>query len=285
MGHTKADPKLSEGARLERRATRAHLRSVLRQLETGVALSPMAVVRGILDWTLKRSQRYDEAPGGLGKLAILFAVGVTLAAPRLVHAQCSQASIPPAGQQALKQLAVQFAGELQSPDDNVRRVWAMRAAEQLAFTVSPEFGTKRADPGRPLSKDSVARIIGGRLCNWDLVNGSTRQLQFGNAADITGQTFVAVAPRNHLGATPPQPPAPSPQPPTCPPDQTATVTALRAALVSMTAERDRVYAQLQEWDKRLQASDAKLAAVGCRAWVPIGIPGVRIPARCEVTGR
>lgn len=74
-----ADPKLSEGARLERRATRAHLRSVLRQLETGVALSPQAVVRGILDWTLNRAKRYDKAPGGLGKLAILFAVGLTLA--------------------------------------------------------------------------------------------------------------------------------------------------------------------------------------------------------------
>lgn len=214
---------------------------------------------------------------------VVFLLALAVAAPRVLSAQCSQATIPPAGQQALRQLAAQFASEIQSPDDNVRRVWAMRAAEQLAFTVSPEFGTKRADPGRPLSKDSVARVIAGHLCNWDLVSGSSRELQFGAAADITGQTFVAVTPRNHLGAAPPvvDPPVP-PQPPVCPPDQTATVATLRAALASMTAERDRVYAQLQVWDTRLQASEKALANVSCRAWVPIGIPGVRIPARCEV---
>jgi hypothetical protein len=56
----KADPLVSEGARVERKAIRSYLR---RQLKLGSLCS----VEDILDWVLKREKRYDKRAGGLGK--------------------------------------------------------------------------------------------------------------------------------------------------------------------------------------------------------------------------
>lgn len=60
---TKADPKVSHGARVERAAFRAYLRRMMKRA------SP--VEEGMLDtcvlWVLDRQKRYDKAAGGLGK--------------------------------------------------------------------------------------------------------------------------------------------------------------------------------------------------------------------------
>lgn len=65
----KSDPKLSEGARLERAAFRVYLR---RQLNTMKIPGIMPTARDLalqaaLDWVLARQKRYDKKSGGLGK--------------------------------------------------------------------------------------------------------------------------------------------------------------------------------------------------------------------------
>lgn len=61
---TKPDPRLSEGARLERWALRAKLRREIRS--TGRA-NAVVRVRDLLQWVLDRQKRYDRRPGGLGR--------------------------------------------------------------------------------------------------------------------------------------------------------------------------------------------------------------------------
>jgi len=55
-----ADPRVSLGARLERKAVLAHYRRILKR---GV----IVLTANEIAWLLKRQQRYDKKPGGLGK--------------------------------------------------------------------------------------------------------------------------------------------------------------------------------------------------------------------------
>ena len=59
-----ADPRVSLGARLERKAFRAYLKR-----QAGIAPNASAgmTAHRFLLWLLKRQQRYDKKPGGLGK--------------------------------------------------------------------------------------------------------------------------------------------------------------------------------------------------------------------------
>ncbi len=110
-----------------------------------------------------------------------------------------------------------------TPDtiDDALREWAIRLAQQVRFaTKDPKWGTKRADPGRPISKDSIAFLDGTVLHMWDLLKGASA----GNgeinddpdSLDVpiyplpNGQTFVPVDPLDSLGSTPPPPPAGTP---------------------------------------------------------------------------
>jgi len=88
------------------------------------------------------------------------------------------------------------------------RQWSIGLAEQVAYEIPGEgWGTKRADPNRPISKDGLARQDdedrGGRLWIYDMVTGAGtgagRLVENPEAEDITGQVFVPVTPRNHLG--------------------------------------------------------------------------------------
>lgn len=105
------------------------------------------------------------------------------------------------------------------PDDD-RRKLTRTILEQLAFEMPGDGWTwKSADPGRPPSKDSLARLINGRLCNWDWQNGTTRQrgVQAGTLGeDITGQNPIPVAAMNHLQDTPSRPEPASPALPAAP---------------------------------------------------------------------
>ena len=136
--------------------------------------------------------------------ALAFAVLVPQA-----QAQC-QDKLPAAAQTVLRQMGEKFA-ELRQGTDADRRQWTLKAAEQLAFSVSPSYGTKRASPTRPQSSDAVARYINGTLCGWDVIFGEhPYPLQFGNGIDLTGQVFIPVTPKNHLqiGSAPPDVPSP-----------------------------------------------------------------------------
>lgn len=157
-------------------------------------------------------------------LALVFIL-VSLPAP-VFAAECGE--IPPHGQALLRQLAAKESALIKSQNDDDRRAWALKAAEQLAFSVSPQWGTKRSAPGFPQSKDAVARHVDGRLCSWDIVDGSSREVRFGLVEDITGQVFIPVTPRNHVAA-----PSPAPEPPA--------ESDLRGLLEELRAELDTAY--------------------------------------------
>jgi hypothetical protein len=157
-------------------------------------------------------------------LSLMFLVASPAAA-----AECGE--IPGFAQALLRQLAAQAPMLIKSANDDDRRAWALMAAEQLAFSVSPEWGTKKAGPMNPPSKDAVARHVNGRLCSWDIVDGNSREVRFTVVEDITGQVFIPVTPRNHVGAAP-APPAPVDPPP---------ATDLRGLLEELRAELETAY--------------------------------------------
>jgi hypothetical protein len=89
------------------------------------------------------------------------------------------------------------------PFEEQARQWSIRFAEQVAYAVGSMWGMKRADGGRPVSKDTIALLDDDRLYIWDLLNGTGTGRPTLNddpdAVDITGQQFVSVTPTNHLG--------------------------------------------------------------------------------------
>lgn len=95
-------------------------------------------------------------------------------------------------------------------EENCRQ-WSIRFAEQVRHdTDDSTWGAKRADAGRPISKDTLARNLAPKLYSWDLLSGTGTGSPTLNespaAEDITGQVFVHVEPVDHLGDPPPPPP-------------------------------------------------------------------------------
>ena len=96
-------------------------------------------------------------------------------------------------------------------------------AQQVCHEFGPSYGLKRADPGRPISSENLARQMGPTLIAWAWENKHDGTVDdFPESEDITGQTFVPVQPVNHLN-TPqehepdPGTPPPSPGTPSTPP--------------------------------------------------------------------
>ncbi len=136
------------------------------------------------------------------------------------------------------------------------RQWSIGLAEQVAFEIPGEgWGTKRADPNRPISKDGLARQDdedrGGRLWIWDMVTGAGtglgRLVENPEGEDITGQVFVPVTPRNRLETAiepPPVKPGPQPLPP--------------ADLGPVVAYLSKIDAKLDTLPGRVDAVDASI---------------------------
>jgi hypothetical protein len=83
------------------------------------------------------------------------------------------------------------------------RQWTIRFAEQVAHDLPGQgYGVKRADGGRPIGKDSLARKVGDRIDGWDLLIGAgdgTPEIADNPAYhDLSDQVFVPVTPTNHL---------------------------------------------------------------------------------------
>ena len=96
------------------------------------------------------------------------------------------------------------------------RQWSIRFAEQVAFELPGQgWGMKRS--AGPISKDTIARIVDGRLFVWDLLSGTgtgtPTLVPMPEGVDVTGQTFVPVTPTDHLGPTPEPPPVVTPPSP------------------------------------------------------------------------
>lgn len=98
--------------------------------------------------------------------------------------------------------------------DDIARTWCIQFAEQVRFeTKDARYGMKRADPGRPIGKDSLAYNADSGLICWDLFTGTgtgTPQLNTDpDSLDIPDQVFVPVPAVDHLGGAAPMPVPPA----------------------------------------------------------------------------
>jgi hypothetical protein len=99
------------------------------------------------------------------------------------------------------------------------RQWTLKLIRQVAFsTGDARWGSKRAGPGRPLSKDAMA-FNGPPLVCYDMLvgtgTGTPKLATNPSPIAIPGQIFEPVLPANALA--PPVPPAPPvPEPPITP---------------------------------------------------------------------
>jgi hypothetical protein len=122
------------------------------------------------------------------------------------------------------------------------RQWSIRFAEQVAFEQGPLWGMKRADNGRPISKDTITLYGDDALTIWDLLTGTgtgnPRLVDDPHGEEIRGQVFVKVTPVNHLGAAPPQPT--TPQPPL------ADLVAVVAAMSNLTSDIDTLRRRVED---------------------------------------
>lgn len=119
-----------------------------------------------------------------------------------------------------------FQGEEEDPWNERARQWTLRGIGQVVFEHPGQgYCSKRGDPGRPISKDSMARERPGRLTSWDLLSGTgtghptfipdPEGLEIGPGTPeggAKGQTPVPVVGKDVLG--PATIPTPVPKPPT-----------------------------------------------------------------------
>lgn len=154
-------------------------------------------------------------------------------------------------------------------EEQARR-WSIRFAEQVAYdTGDGRWGMKRADPNRPISKDTIAFTDDGRLFIWDLLlgtgTGAPRLVDNPHSEELFGQVFVPVAARNHLGTASPTPVPPAPVPVPLPPaDLGPVMTMLAAIQAQQQAAVENMAALARESEQRhaelltlLQQLDAK----------------------------
>jgi hypothetical protein len=102
--------------------------------------------------------------------------------------------------------------------ENRCRQWVRGMAEQIVFSTSdPSWGCKNAGGGRPQSKDVLAHQVGGTLFAYDLLfgvgTGSPSLVPGPSGEDVTGQVFMPVQAKDHIGGGTAQPPGPGLQPP------------------------------------------------------------------------
>jgi len=104
-------------------------------------------------------------------------------------------------------LIAQFAEKFPIPStDEGCREWTGKLAQQFCFSFGALWGHKRADPGRPLSTDVIAYRDATTFIGYDILYNAglpeVRLLTNPDPIDLTGQTFIAVPPVNHLGTIP-----------------------------------------------------------------------------------
>lgn len=118
-------------------------------------------------------------------------------------------------------LLIQFAQRFPLPHtpgggdehENKCRAWCLRFAEQVRFSTADEaWGVKRAGEGRPQSKDTIAKNLGGgRLAIFDLMlgagTGAPTLVERPYGEEASDQVFIPVQAVNHFGGPPPEPPA------------------------------------------------------------------------------
>jgi hypothetical protein len=133
-------------------------------------------------------------------------------------------------------------------------------AQQVCFEFGAAYGLKRADRGRPISSENLAKLEpNGRLIAWaweDKHNGEWEQ--FPEGEDITGQVFVPVPGINHLSALPEPQPEPEPDPGNGGDGEEPDVA---QALLAILENQNLLVAQLETATKRLENVAALVSVV------------------------
>ena len=99
-----------------------------------------------------------------------------------------------------------FAAKFGLPDnanDDARRAWTLKVAQQLNYSLGSNWGTKSSSPSSPQSADVVCTK--NPFQGWDTLNGNDGSLQWNGPMDLTGQAFLNVTPWNWLEGSIPVP--------------------------------------------------------------------------------
>lgn len=175
-------------------------------------------------------------------------------------------------------VAIAQAMRLRFPDlakgtDDQRRALTTMIAQQAAFELGPQWGTKASSRTNPASKDAIAFLSAtGTLWGWDSLNGTTREVSDSlEMEDITGQFFIPVVPQDLLGqtgetpgrSTPVEPPAPV---------LGAVEDALRAFRAEVRSDLERLKQQTAEDHGTLAAQADRIYVDLCnRLQVPVTV--------------
>ncbi len=155
-------------------------------------------------------RRREAAAAAISAILILLASAVTTYA---------QAPPVPVRLKAITEQLYAAHTDLANGTDEQRRALTKMVVEQTVFEFPKDgWGWKSASPTRPPSKDCIARRGANYFVCYDWQSGTTRKPRWPFLLnDITGQTWIDVAGRNHLGADSPDlPPPPDPPPATDP---------------------------------------------------------------------
>lgn len=168
--------------------------------------------------------------------------------------------------------------------DETIRQWTIRLCQQVCFSIGNQWGAKRADPGRPIGKDSLATYGANFLYSWDLLIGAgTGRPQI--AADPTfydltgtGQVFEPVQPADYIGGgggTPPPDPDPNPGV-----DTAAILAAIKALDAKVSALPAQIAAEVQRvYDQNERIFAAESAQIQSVKDQRLRITGsLRVPA-------
>lgn len=138
---------------------------------------------------------------------------------------------------------------LPSLDNDDAREYTRRCAEQFAYTFPGEgWCHKSASPTRPPSTDVIARYVSEhQFYGYDIINSQGALNQSFNfnpsPLDLSGQTRIQVAPVNHLGISPPEPPYPPPPSG----DLEARVAALERQVAALRQEQGHIISWIQSY--------------------------------------
>lgn len=150
-------------------------------------------------------------------------------------------------------------------DEDAQRELQGQLCETIRARHGSHYGWKRADAGRPPSKDALALQEDGRLYCWDCVVASggpdprVNVSEGMEALDITEQVFIPVNAVDHLAGSVPVDPGPTDPPPPDPQPSDATV----PDLLERQLETQRmVVVLLSQINEKLDAIAARPAAGG-----------------------
>ncbi len=102
--------------------------------------------------------------------------------------------------------------------ENRARTWTLGLVAQIVFEFpGSNYGSKRASPTRPLSKDGIAQQLGPQILVWDMLSGagtgSPTLTSNPDSEDISSQIFEIIIGRDVIGDGVPEPGPSPPQPP------------------------------------------------------------------------